>query len=261
MTSPDANQGAPASVVQSIDQPDCNAEWPRAGITYVRSLPLESSDILEPWIASWSWHPQRVKTTERDIDNGGTRDQIVCETVDTHHKVWLKASCLVMGLLLTSSRSSQAQVVYPAKTTPQVMMASPQASQAYGPPLAVAPPLAITPPLAVAPPVAVAQAPLAVPQSPLPVPQASLQCLATPQASPQSDGIPQCACYYPQGYCPFPSGNCAFPSGNCRAPEGSCVGAQPCAEWPRSSPQASPQLVPSPTAALQRPKKVELTRR
>ncbi len=188
------------------------------------------------------------ETTQSDVDNGGTRDQVVCRSVYACIKPWLTASCLVLGLLFTTSSSSQAQFVYPSKATPQVMLAAPQAPLAV-PQIAqaVAPPLAVTPALAVAPPVAVAQASVAVPQSP----QASLQCLGTPQASLQAVGTPQCACYYPQGYCPFPSGNCAFPSGNCRAPEGSCVGAEPWAEWPQGSPQVSPQVWPLPTLSIQ----------
>jgi len=188
------------------------------------------------------------ETTQRDVDNGGTRNQHVCEAVYTRLKPGLSSSCLVLGLLFTTSTSSQAQVVYPSKATPQVTLAAPQGplevpqiSQVVGPSLAV------TPPLAVAPPVAVAQRPLAVPQSPL----ASLQCLGTPQASLQAVGTSQCACYYPQGYCPFPSGNCAFPSGNCTAPEGSCVGTQPWTEWPQGSPQVSPQVLLHPTVSIQ----------
>jgi hypothetical protein len=192
------------------------------------------------------------ETIRRELDHGGTRDQVVCRIVYTRIHAWHIVSCLVLGLLFMTTDSSLAQVVYPSKATPQGMWATPQTPLAVPQtPSAVAPPLAVTPPLAVAPPLAVSQAPLAVPQSPLAAPQASLQCLGTPQASLQAVGTPQCACYYPQGYCPFPSGNCAFPSGNCRAPEGSCVGAQPWAEWPQVSPQVSPQVLLHPTVSIQ----------
>jgi len=189
------------------------------------------------------------ETTQSDVDNGGTRNHFVCRTVYIRLNLGLFSSSLVLGLLCTTSTSSQAQVVYPSKATPQATLAAPQGSLEV-PQISqvVGPSLAVTPPLAVAPPVIVAQRPLAVPQAPV----ASPQCLGSPQASPQSVGTLQCACYYPQGYCPFPSGNCAFPSGNCRAPEGSCVGTQPWAEWPQVSPQVSPQALLQPSSSITR---------
>jgi len=92
------------------------------------------------------------ETTQRDVDNGGTRNQHVCKAVYTRLKPGLSSSCLVLGLLFTTSTSSQAQVVYPSKATPQVTLAAPQGplevpqiSQVVGPSLAVTPPLAVTP--------------------------------------------------------------------------------------------------------------------
>jgi hypothetical protein len=161
----------------------------------------------------------------------------------------LAAWGITLGVGLLSSAPGHAQVIYPAKSVPLAVEASPQVfpsatvPQVMGPSLAATPPLAASPPLLVTRP-AVPYQTFASPQGPcqnFASPQASDQSFATPQASAQSFSGSSCACYYPQGRCPFPSGNCAFPSGNCVAPAGSCVGGPPVMEWPQGSPQVSPQ--------------------